>query len=137
MARHILLFDGNDNGLSASPWVTNGTAAGTYELTGISGAFPGAGIRQFFPMDLRVFNAQVLFNGEDAAGQFGLWLTKGTAVSTRELTGISGASTSGINPFGFTVFGNEVLFNGQDAAGNQGFWVTNGTAAGTYELTGI
>jgi hypothetical protein len=32
-----VLFDGGDGGL----WVTNGTAPGTYELTGVIGAAPG------------------------------------------------------------------------------------------------
>jgi hypothetical protein len=53
---------------------------GTYELTGISGALTGgAGLS---PRDLTVFNGeglfpQVLFVGNDASGQIGLWVTDG------------------------------------------------------------
>jgi ELWxxDGT repeat protein len=90
-----------------------------------------------YPPDLTVFNNEVLFNGLDTAGNNGLWVTDGTAAGTREITGISGVNTWGLNPQDLTAFGNEVLFNGTDASGNHGLWVTNGTAAGTHELTGI
>jgi hypothetical protein len=46
--------------------------------------------------DITVFNHEVLFNGTDAAGKAGLWLTNGTAAGTHELAGISGASTGGL-----------------------------------------
>src|SRR6516162_7273108 len=103
---------------------TNGTAAGTHELTNISGA-NSVGLHPIF---LTVFNNEVLFNGFDAAGNFSfnLWVTDGTAAGTYEL------NSGGADP---TVFNNEVLFNGRDAAGHNGLWVTDGTAAGTFEIT--
>jgi ELWxxDGT repeat protein len=109
-------------------WVTNGTTAGTYELTNISVADSWLG-----PL-LSVFNNEVPFSGVDAAGHHGLWVTNGTAAGTYELTNISGALSGAIFPQDLTVFNNEVLFNGIDAAYLRGLWVTNGTAAGTYEL---
>ena len=126
-----------NNGL----WVTNGTAAGTCELTNISGADPGG----LNPSGLTVFNNEVLFSGYDAppnnsffdGDPMGFWVTNGTAAGTYELTNISGANSVGLHPIFLTVFNNEVLFNGFDAAGQRGLWVTNGTAAGTYELTNI
>jgi ELWxxDGT repeat protein len=124
-----MLFTGNDRGL----WVTDGTAAGTHELTGIKGAYPG---RPDFG-DFTVFKNEVLFNGTDANAQVGLWVTDGTAAGTHELTGIKGASPRGLGPQDFTVFKNEVYFNGLDANGQYGLWVTNGTVSGTHELTGI
>src|SRR6266567_474734 len=84
-----------------------------------------------------MFRPTVLFNGLDASGHAGLWVTNGTAAGTFELTGISGAASFGTNPLDLTAFGGEVLFNGTDASGQFGLWVTNGTAAGTHELTGI
>ena len=78
-----------------------------------------------------------LFQGTDASGQIGLWLTDGTAAGTYELTGITGVSANGLSPAELTVFNGEVLFNGTGTSGQIGLWVTNGTAAGTYELTGI
>jgi ELWxxDGT repeat protein len=115
-----------NNGL----WVTNGTSAGTYELTNIS----SGGLN---PSGLALFNNEVLFNGLDAAGHHGLWVTNGAAAGTYEITNISGANSGGLQPSDLTVFNNEVLFNGLDAADRQELWVTNGTASGTHELNGM
>jgi ELWxxDGT repeat protein len=141
-----VLFSGVDNSFQQGLWVTDGTAAGTHEITGISGT-TSTGVE---PGGMTVFNGEVLFRGWNASappGQAGLWVTDGTAAGTHELTGISGASSHGlflqdvIAPFvvdpEFTVFNGKVLFDGADAAGNLGLWVTDGTAAGTHELTGI
>src|SRR5205807_325055 len=105
-------------------WQTDGTAAGTHELTGISGAnVGGLGLT---PRDITVFKGKVLFNGLDASGVLGLWVTDGTAAGTHELTGISGASATGINPFYLTVFNGQVLFEGQNASGRLSLWATDG-----------
>ena len=79
----------------------------------------------------------MLFNGADANGQNGLWVTDGTAAGTHELTGITGASADGLSPSALTIFNGEVLFSGVDANGQYGLWETDGTAAGTHELLGI
>jgi ELWxxDGT repeat protein len=134
-----VLFGGIDASGVNGLWVTNGTAVGTYELTGISGARSN-GIFNFSAdglPDFTVFNNEVLFAGLDASGNNGLWVTNGTAAGTYELTGISGASPTGLSPSDLIVFSNEVLLAGKDASGQVGLWVTNGTAAGTHELTGI
>ncbi len=78
-----------------------------------------------------------LFNGVDASGLNGLWVTNGTAANTYELTGIAGVYAGGLSPQDFTVFNNEVLFYGIPASYYATLWVTNGTAAGTYAVTGI
>jgi hypothetical protein len=127
--KNEVLFQGSDHGL----WETDGTAAGTHELTGVSGAYPGG----FHPADFTVFKNEVLFNGYDTAGHTVLWTTNGTAAGTHELTGIKGANPAGLDPTDFTVFNNEVLFRGVDTNGQVNLWETNGTAAGTHELTGI
>src|ERR1700722_1462863 len=136
MARHLLQFDALDTDGDAGLWVSDGTAAGTHELTGISGVNSTEGLS---PADFTVVNGEVLFTGLDAAFNDGLWVTHGTAAGTSELTGISGAYTGtyGLQPSGLTVFGSEVLFSGTDTAGHDGLWVSNGTAPGTSALTGI
>jgi ELWxxDGT repeat protein len=115
-----VLFTGRDSSGFVGLWVTNGTAAGTSELTGISGA-PAS------PNDLTVFNGEVLFSSG------GLWVTNGTATGTSELTGISGADGGlGLNPQNLAVLNGQVLFAGSDSYnyGNSvGLWVTNGTSA--------
>jgi ELWxxDGT repeat protein len=83
-----VLFNGYDAAVNtnAGLWVTDGTAAGTYEVTGIGGAYA----RGIDPQVMTVLNGEVLFNGTDAAANLGLWVTDGTAAGTHELTGISG-----------------------------------------------
>jgi hypothetical protein len=99
-----VLFAGNDStGTNVGLWVTNGTAAGTFELTGISGVNSTYGLQ---PSNLTVYNGEVLFAGNDSTGtRVGLWVTDGTAAGTHELTGISGASTgvNGLLPTDLTI----------------------------------
>jgi hypothetical protein len=134
-----VLFAGTDAGGAIDLWVTNGTAAGTYEITGISGADSGGG-GGFQPVDFTLFDGEVLLKGLDSTVGLGLWITNGTASGTYELTGIRGVSTAGLflntQPY-FTPFNGEVIFAGTDINQIIGLWVTNGTSAGTHELTGI
>ena len=137
-----VLFRGIDTGGASGLWMTDGTAPGTTEITGINGT-ASTGIN---PTDITVFGGKVLFNGASSAnaagpaGHLGLWMTDGTATGTAELggsTGISGASATGLDPTDMTVFDGKVLFNGVDNTGTglSGLWVTNGTASGTHEIT--
>ena len=140
MKRQIVMFTGVDASNNLELWETNGTVVGTHELTGISGANTTGiigGISGLIPSGLTVFNGEVLFEGADTSGNFGLWVTDGSAAGTHELTGISNAFSSGLNPQDMTVLGQEVLFAGINANGQLGLWATSGTAASTHELTGI
>ena len=155
MVQDVVLFEGIDASNRTGLWVTNGTAAGTFELT-TSGQPPAPGTPPitgeapcgFLPspavsLDLTVFNNQVLFVGRYGQTNYGLWTTDGMGVGTVQLANISGANAAGIftqaiSP-DFTVYNGEVLFNGRDNAATplQSLWTTNGTAAGTHEVTGI
>ena len=68
---------------------------GNDELSGISGAYTGAG--GLNPSFLTVFSKpllhEVLFRATDASGNIGLWASDGTVAGTQELTGITGASS--------------------------------------------
>jgi ELWxxDGT repeat protein len=138
MLRRTVLFEGTDASGHAGLWETDGTADGTYELTGVPNGV-------LSPADFTLFNNEVLFQGQDASGLYGIWETNGTAAGTTEIgsfgsTGINGASPSGLlsNIYpDFTVFNGEVLFDGVDASGDHGLWMTNGTAAGTTEIGGL
>jgi ELWxxDGT repeat protein len=136
-----VLLHGNSASFAQGLWVTDGTGAGTTELTGIAGASASGVFGSNQNPDFTVFGGMVLFDGLDASNHLGLWVTDGTAAGTTELTGISGANANGLfsnlsnldSPH-FTVLNGQVLFNGLDASGNNGLWVTDGTAAGTHEL---
>lgn len=128
-------------------WVSDGTAAGTFEIGGVANigiaGISHAGLVPTDP-DFTLFNGKVLFSGRDAANNQGLWVTDGTAVGTLELAPISGAfavGSPGSDVLGsgadLTVLGNKVLFRGTDLEDTGGsLWVTDGTAAGTFEIGG-
>ena len=60
-----VLFSGLDASGDMGLWVSNGTAAGTHELTGVTGADPSG----LAPSDLTVYNGEVLFRGLDQSGK--------------------------------------------------------------------
>ncbi|WP_128957137.1 hypothetical protein [Bradyrhizobium zhanjiangense] len=119
---NFFCLKGIDANNTAGLWVTDGSATGTHEITGVSGTHP-AGLS---PRYLTVFNGNVLFDGFNANGALGLWVTDGTSAGTRELTGISGANSAGlfssfVNP-DFTAFKGQLPFNGVNASGIKGAW---------------
>ena len=137
MLPNIVLFAGIDSANNAfGLWETDGTAAGTFELTSTgqatvpgTPAINGEALYGFLPdppwsLDLTVFNGEVLFVGRSAVTSYGLWVTDGTGAGTHELTGIVGANASGVlaaaatqtNSPDFTLYNGEVLFNGRDNA---------------------
>jgi hypothetical protein len=77
-----VLFSGLDANGDIGLWITNGTSVGTYELTGINGDNPSGLFSGYFPA-FTVFKGEVLFSGIDAAGNYGLWVTNGTAAGTK------------------------------------------------------
>ena len=130
------LFEGYDASGIDGLWVTDGTSAGSSELT-VAGSFASGLFFDVSAPDLTVFGGKALFVGEDTSGNISLWSTDGTGAGTSELT-VAGSKVTGlffnITAPDFTVLGNKVLFAGQDAAGNSSLWVTDGTAGGTSEL---
>src|SRR5438874_1333158 len=130
------LFEGYDASGIDSLWVTDGTSAGTRELT-VAGSNANGLFFDVSASDLTVFAGRALFAGEDASGDIGLWVTDATGAGTSELT-VAGSFANGlfynVTPPDFTVLGNKVLFAGEDANGNANFWATDGTSAGTSEL---
>ena len=125
-----MLFSGLFEGHSGL-WITDGTSAGTSELT-VSGADPNGVV----PSNFTVLGTKAVFEGLDAGFQRYLWVTDGTSGGTSELT-VAGAYSFGLFDFSdvstanLTPFGSKALLDGVDASGNIGLWVTDGTAAGT------
>ena len=90
------------------------------------------------PAQAQQTTSRVVFVGDDASGNRGLWVTDGTSAGTSELV-VAGARASGLfaitfDPH-FAAFGGKVLFEGYDATNRLNLWITNGTAAGTSEVT--
>ena len=80
--------------------MTNGTVAGTHELTGIAGAGTTAG--GFDPSGFTVYDGVVLFSGVDSSGHDELWTTNGTAAGTTEINPSSAAQSLGLSPLDLT-----------------------------------
>jgi ELWxxDGT repeat protein len=108
-----VLFNGRDSSGLQNLWVTDGTIAGTSELS-----IPG--IAALAPSDFSMFGSAALFQGADPAGGRVLWVTDGTIGGTSELS--IAAYSSGLQPGGFAALGSEVLF----AGAYPGLWATNG-----------
>ena len=137
---NMVLFNGTDAAGQVGLWRTDGTAAGTYEIT-VNGA-SSQGVR--FGADSSPYGVQyavvgntVWFQGVDAAGLYGLWQTQGTTATTREVT-VPGAYANGLIPGGFIPFANgtKALFEGY--AGSLGFpqlyLIANGAVSAVNRL---
>ena len=131
------LFVGSDVSGNYNLWITDGTSAGTSELTA-AGAYPG-GLFYYQSADgpdFTVLGSKAVFVGTDANthGEGSLWVTDGTSAGTSELT-VAGANVNGLEPRGaFAVLGSKALFLGFGQHGAS-LWATDGTSAGTSELT--
>ncbi|MEA2600557.1 MAG: hypothetical protein QOF89_1549 [Acidobacteriota bacterium] len=108
-----LLFPGPFGLTAPTPWGSDGTAAGTQQLS------PGDDFDWYQPFR---FGAQTLLGGN------GLWTTDGTAGGTARL--VPQATLGGAS--GFVAALGEVYFSG----GSQ-LWKTDGTAAGTTMIQNL
>lgn len=135
MAR-IVIYGALDDDFNEELWKTDGTAAGTVEIT------PGLNANQggINPAFLTLLGKHLFFEGTNANGKFGLWETDGTAKGTHEVTGIHKANPDGLGPGYFTAYRHKLLFRGEaGVSGNEvpGLWMTDGTAKGTVEIGGV
>src|SRR5258708_3833614 len=101
-----VLFAAYDAQFNINLWETDGTAAGTLELS-VAGASP-AGL---FPTPFARLPGNGLCGRSDGNGQQNLWVTDGTASGTSELS-VAGAGAGGLGPFDFVAFGGQLRFFG-------------------------
>jgi ELWxxDGT repeat protein len=135
------LFRGYDSTGTIGLWVTDGTAAGTFELGGLKNA--GLGTTNFAGLSAAHFTAfgnKVLFDANDSDSFEGVWVSDGTTAGTFEIGGLKNAGVSGAASqpiLGSISLGSRVLYGQIDSSGAYGLWVTDGTAAGTAEIGGL
>lgn len=147
-----IFFQGMDIDNTVGLWATDGTAAGTTEISG----FAGKSLINFgqhpnpsglAPRNFAVNGQQLLFDGDDAIGFKELWVSDGTALGTVEIGGEEGElpleAANGLDPHSIVSLGNGLaVFIGNDSSNGQAsglstLWVTNGTAIGTMEIGGM
>lgn len=144
----MLTFSGASPSGSAF-WTTDGTVAGTKQLT----IGQGRGL-SLNPYGLTPINGRFVFAGTtDDPTHYGLWETDGTGSGTIQLTGsratyvdpslyftggvITNVSTVPVTvtrPTGFISLGSKVIYADAPLAGGSGLWVTDGTLGGTTQL---
>jgi ELWxxDGT repeat protein len=143
MAANVAFFSGRDTHNHLGLWVTDGTAAGTFEVGGLDDAgVSGVAAAGLQPGQIWTANHVAYFAGTDSAAGTGLWVSDGTANGTFEIggldnQGVAGAWHLGLGPSVPIGYRGKVLFNGLDSGGNDALWITDGTAAGTKELGGL
>src|SRR5207248_11353986 len=112
--------------------VTTGNAAGSRELA-VDGATAGGMFNSNFFLSgfspgFTVLGTRALFEGYDASGVDGLWVTDGTSAGTSELS-VSGGYASGlfveVCAPDLTVIAGTALFAGEDTSGKINLWVTD------------
>jgi ELWxxDGT repeat protein len=117
------------NGYQYELWSSDGTAAGTTEVTSLTGPWGG----------VAALGNDLVFTKPDATGSGeSLWVSDGTAGGTVQLHDFQ---PSGSESYGYgnaisslTLSGGNLYFVDHSGADSQ-LWVTNGTAAGTVQLT--
>ena len=77
-------------------WVSDGTAAGTHEIT-----VNGAATTGLAPSGITVLGNKLVMSGKDAAGNYGLWTSDGTTAGTFELS-VTGGASNGTSPYQIT-----------------------------------
>ncbi len=124
-----IVFSGSTSALGSEPWVTDGTAGGTFNLADIR---PGTASGYFsYPavMGGKVYFQAYTSNGRSQA----IWVTDGTKAGTKMVSTKS-------RYFHFPVTaGNVIFFRGYSSTPLHGYelWKTDGTDAGTVEVKDI
>jgi ELWxxDGT repeat protein len=96
-----LFFEGVDSSGNYGLWSTDGTVAGTHEITGIPGAsangiFGHQGGSGSLDASFVVYGGRLIFEGYNAQGVAGMWSSDGTAAGTVKVTGVTFTSPAAI-----------------------------------------
>jgi ELWxxDGT repeat protein len=138
-----VLFSADDGTHGAEPWITDGTAQGTYRITDLNPGTDSSYPSNFFDLG----NGQGLFEANDGVHGAEPWVTDGTAEGTHLLADLNPGSSNGTAPAGavssspqtgFVSLGNgQALFAADDSRHGFEPWITDGTAEGTRLLADL
>lgn len=122
-----LAFFADDGVHGLQPWMSDGTAAGTYMVAELHPG-PAFGSRSVF------LGGRWLFDARDSQGWF-LWATDGTPGSLSKIRRLDVQTSS--SPSALTDLGGTLLFAATNAASGQELWRTDGSATGTFQVKDI
>lgn len=108
-----------------SLWRTDGTTAGTFVL-----------MSQVNPTDLTAAGNRLFFSGEATATGRELYVSSGTAATTKLVKDICSGTCTGVQQ-PLAGFGNDLLFAGITTANGVELWKSDGTAVGTVLVKDI
>ena len=146
----LMYFFADDGTHGSEPWVTDGTANGTYMLKdireGTGSSSYGCDIEcdsSFFPFVK--FNDMIYFAADDGTHGSELWATDGTENGTYMIKDIREEDDNGNNYGGvscyystcFFEFADKLWFNAHDGVHGSELWYTDGTEEGTLMFADI
>jgi ELWxxDGT repeat protein len=117
-------------------WVSDGTAAGTFELF----RFVPSGYRVDDPLPastrMVALDTYLLFSADDGFHGNELWVSDGTAAGTRQINDIL-PGLLGSNITNMHVFAGKAFFTASNATYGMELWASNGTTESTVQVTDI
>jgi ELWxxDGT repeat protein len=122
-----VIFEATNKGnTNSEPWVTDGTAQGTFILKEINpDPNLGSNIGQMI-----VYNNEVYFSADDGTHGTELWKSDGTTEGTKMVKDIAPGSVYGY-PGDFTVFKGALYFHATHPDTGSELWKSDGTTDGT------
>jgi ELWxxDGT repeat protein len=122
------LFNGSPTAALASRvYRTDGSAAGTVELSTLVNAFASGTVE---------VNEVAYFVGTDSASGAELWITDGTSLGTRLVKDIQPGAASA-SPQHLTRVDDRLFFTAIESTGGRELWVSDGTTGGTVRVKDI
>jgi len=125
-----LFFSANDGTDGAQLWTSDGTSAGTVQVTE-----PVTGAASASPTELTNSNGTLLFAADDGVSGSELWKSDGTEAGTALVKDIRAGAT-GSSPSRLTTSNGTVFFGADSGAGRR-LWKSDGTGAGTVQVSSI
>jgi ELWxxDGT repeat protein len=90
------LFEGFDTGGNQTLWVTDGTAAGTFEIGGLhNGGVANTPSYGLTTSDFVAAGDVAFFHATDSSNNYGLWVSDGTLAGTHEIVNVPNSAGGG------------------------------------------